>query len=179
MTDTEPRLADHIEKSVQAIADVHRAHERSAGPLQRIVQRITAVLAQPISILFAIAVVAGWIAANSWVAAHGGHPPDPPPFGWLELATTVAGFLLASLILATQKREDQIDKQRSQLTLELALLSEQKSAKLIALIEEMRRDSPSLADRIDPESDAMSQPADAHSVLDEIRRRSSDEAPVE
>ncbi len=171
--DSDQKLADHVEKSVQAIAEVHRQHERGAGPLQRIVEQTTAVLARPATIAIIVGVVVCWMAFNAWIVTHGGHAPDPPPFGWLELAATVGGFLFAALILATQKREDLIEKQRSQLTLELALLSEQKTAKLIALIEEIRRDSPSLADRIDAESDAMSQPADAQSMLDAIERQSS------
>jgi uncharacterized membrane protein len=176
MTDHEPKLADHVDKSVEAIVQVHREHDRSVGALQRSVERLTGLLAQPTSILAAIGAVAAWIAFNLWIAAHGGHPPDPPPFGWLELVTTVAGFILASLILATQKREDRIEKQRSQLTLELALLSDQKTAKLIALIEELRRDTPTVTDRVDAESTAMSKPADAQSVLDALKER-SDEAP--
>jgi uncharacterized membrane protein len=173
MTEDEPRLADHVEKSVRAIVDVHRDHDKRAGPVQRVVERATALFARPATIGVILAVVVLWVGWNSWVSAHGGRAPDPPPFGWLELAATVAGFFLASLILATQKREDLIDKQRSQLTLELALLSEQKTAKLIALLEEIRRDSPSLANRIDKESDAMSQPADTQSVLDAIERHSA------
>ncbi len=172
MTDTEPKLPDHVEKSVRVIAEVHRDHDRRIGPVQRIVEHVTAFLARPASISVMAGVVALWIFWNSWITAHGGKAPDPPPFGWLELAATVCGFFFASLILATQRREDLIAKQRSQLTLELALLSDQKTAKLIALLEEMRRDSPLIADRVDEESLAMSQPADAQSVLDAIERRS-------
>ena len=174
MKEIEPSLADHIDKSVEAIVAVHRAHDRRATRLQRFVEVLTDGLGRPMSILLALAAVASWIAANAWIAAQGGNPPDPPPFGWLGLVTTVAGFILASLILATQKREDQIEKQRSQLTLELALLSEKKTAKLISLIEELRRDLPAVADRVDAESDAMSEPADAQGVLDALQKRSGD-----
>jgi uncharacterized membrane protein len=170
MTDLEPKLAEHVEKSARAIAEVHRDHDRRAGPVQRIVERVTALFARPATITFIAAVVALWVAWNGWVAGRGGRALDPPPFGWLELAATVAAFFLASLILATQRREDLIARQRAQLTLELALLSDQKTAKLIALMEEMRRDSPLIADRVDEESDAMSQPADAQSVLEAIER---------
>ena len=44
------------------------------------------------------------------------------------------------LILATQRREYQLAQLREQLTLELAILSEQKTAKVIQLLEESRRD---------------------------------------
>ncbi len=51
------------------------------------------------------------------------------------------------LILTTQRRADELAQHREQLTLELAILSEQKTAKVIELLEEMRRDNPNLRNR--------------------------------
>ena len=76
---------------------------------------------------------------------------------------------MTALILTTQRREDQLAGHREQLTLELAILSEQKSAKIIELLEEMRRDDPSLKNRVDHEAAAMSTPADPQAVLDAIK----------
>ena len=45
------------------------------------------------------------------------------------------------------------------------MLAEQRTAKLIALIEELRRDSPSVKDRHDPEAEALQKPSDARDVL--------------
>ena len=73
------------------------------------------------------------------------------------------------LILATQRREDQLAQHRELLILELAILSEQKTAKVIELLEEVRRDSPLLRNRVDQEAQAMAQPADPKSVLDVIK----------
>ena len=49
---------------------------------------------------------------------------------------------------------------RELLNLELSILSEQKIAKVVALLEELRQDSPHLHDRVDELAEAMSQPAD-------------------
>lgn len=73
------------------------------------------------------------------------------------------------LILATQRREDQLAGHREQLTLELGILSEQKAAKIIELLEELRRDSPHLRDRVDHEALALSAPADPEAVLEAIK----------
>ena len=73
------------------------------------------------------------------------------------------------LILATQRREDQLGQRRELLLLELAILSEQKTAKVIQLLEEFRRDSPLIHNRVDQEAAAMAQPADPQSVLDAIK----------
>jgi uncharacterized membrane protein len=53
------------------------------------------------------------------------------------------------LILATQRREDQLAQHREHLILELALLDEQKTAKAIELLEEFRRNNPLIRNRVD------------------------------
>ncbi len=73
------------------------------------------------------------------------------------------------LILVTQRREDQLASHREQLTLELGILSEQKAAKIIELLEELRRDMPHVRDRVDEEAVAMSAPADPEAVLNAIK----------
>jgi uncharacterized membrane protein len=45
------------------------------------------------------------------------------------------------------------------------LVAEQKIAKLIALLEELRRDLPIVRDRVDPVADAMAQAVDPQAVL--------------
>jgi uncharacterized membrane protein len=72
------------------------------------------------------------------------------------------------LILTTQRREDELASRREQMTLELAILNEQKSAKIIALLEEFRRDDPNLPDRVDHHAAALSTAADTEAVMEAI-----------
>jgi len=101
--------------------------------------------------------------------ALGYRPIDSPPFSWLADAVSLLSLYMVVLILATQRREDQLAQHRELLILELAILSEQKTAKVIQLLEEVRRDSPLLRSRVDQEAQAMAQPADPQSVLDVIK----------
>ena len=73
------------------------------------------------------------------------------------------------LILATQRREDELAQHREQLLLELAILSEQKTTKVIRLLEESRRDNPLIHNRVDQEAEAMARPADPQSVINAIK----------
>jgi len=169
----EAKLAPHVEETVQTVAEVHATHQRSATALDRAAQALTSTLGRSLSVLLLAAAVAVWIGLNLVVHRAGGAAVDPPPFTALELTATLAALLLAALILATQRRDDALAERRAELTLQLALLSEQKSAKIIALIEELRRDLPSVADRIDEVSEAMVQAPDAKSVLDAINSEAS------
>jgi uncharacterized membrane protein len=53
------------------------------------------------------------------------------------------------------------------------VLSEQKAAKIISLLEELRQDHPEIHDRIDHEAAAMSEPTDPQSVLEIIKSHSA------
>ena len=163
MSDLEPGqriLPAHIEETVRAIADLHADHHRQATPLQRAVDRLTALVGRPGFILGITAVSALWVAANLLTGRLRAEPLDPPPFPWLALAASLAALYVTAMILSTQRRENALAQLRDQLTLELAIVSEQKTAKVIELLKEMRRDSPHLPDGIDEEAEAMAAPAD-------------------
>jgi uncharacterized membrane protein len=85
---------------------------------------------------------------------------------------------LVVLILTTQRGDDRLTERLELLNLELTILSEQKIAKVVALLEELRRDSPHLRDRIDELADGMAQPADPQSVIDAIKKTRSGSAHI-
>jgi uncharacterized membrane protein len=87
------------------------------------------------------AFVVGWVTLNSFALAFGYRGPDPPPFAWLAGASSLASLYLVILILTTQRGDDRLTQHRELLNLELTILSEQKIAKVVALLEELRHDS--------------------------------------
>jgi len=164
-----PLLPAHIEETIRSIARLHAEHHQNATPLQRAVDRLTALLGRPRFIGVLTVIAAGWISLNLLAGALGYRAIDPPPFSELGGAVSLVSLYIVVLILATQRREYQLAQLREQLTLELAILSEQKTAKVIQLLEEARRDNPLIRDRVDQLAEAMAQPADPKSVLDAIK----------
>jgi uncharacterized membrane protein len=164
-----PILPTHIEETIRSIARLHAEHHQNATPLQRAVDRMTALLGHPRFIGVLTVTVAGWISLNLLAAVLGYRPIDPPPFPWLGGVVSLLSLYMVVLILATQRHNDQLAQHSEQLSLELAILSEQKTAKVIQLLEESRRDNPLIRNRIDQEADAMAQPTDPSSVLDAIK----------
>jgi uncharacterized membrane protein len=162
-------LPEHIEGTVEAIAQLHAEHYKQSPPLQKVVDRMTARAGQPGFVATLTVVVLAWMALNLAMVAMGRKPWDEPPFFWLQGAVALTALYMTLLILATQRREDQLASRREQLTLELSILSEQKSAKIIELLEELRRDLPMLKNRIDQQAVAMSVPADPQAVFDAIK----------
>src|ERR1700724_1712179 len=136
-----PLLPAHIEETIRSIARLHARHHQNATPIQRVVDRATDLLGRPRFIGVLTVIAAGWISLNLLAAALGYRPIDPPPFPGLGLAVSLVSLYMVVLILATQQREYQLAQLREQLTLELAILSEQKTAKVIQLLGESRRDN--------------------------------------
>lgn len=169
MAETSPELPAHIEETVQLMAKLHAQHYSAATPLQKFLEKLTVQAARPSFTVTITLIVFGWMTVNLLLERLGQQAFDAPPFGWLQGAATLAALYMTSLILTTQRREDQLASHRAQLTLQLGILSEKKTAKIIELLEELRRDSPRLANRVDADADALSMPADPKMVLEAIK----------
>ena len=176
MSDVEPdgqggALPDHVEATIGAIADLHARHQRKATPSQRSFALLANVLSRPRSLGAVTVALLVWVVGNLAVSALGWRAWDPAPFYWMQAAVGVAALYTTVTILIAQRHEDELARLREQLTLELAMLSEQKSAKTIQLLESLRRDLPSVPNIDDPEAQTMSQPADAMAVADALIER--------
>ena len=159
----------HVEDTVQAVARFHATHDADAAPLQRLIERLTRRAGTPgFLVLLTLSVIA-WMSFNLGLMATGIQPLDEPPFFWLQGAVALTALYMTVLILTTQRREDELAGLRDQLTLELSILSEQKSAKIIGLLEEMRRDDPHISNRPDDHADALSRPADPNAVMNALK----------
>jgi uncharacterized membrane protein len=166
-----PNVPDHVDKAVRSVTQLHSNHHGRTTTPQRAVNRITAFMARPWFIGLVGISVAVWIAANLVASGLGLQAIDPPAFPWLEVAATLFSLFVVMLVLVAQKHEDELNVHRDTLTLELAILSEHKIAKVIELLEELRRDSPHVQDRVDSQAEQMAEPADAGSVLAAARAK--------
>lgn len=171
-------LPPHIQEVVQSIAQIHVDHHENATPLERAIESVIGLSTRPRFLLLLSLGLLGWVALNTAVFVSGWAALDPPPFFALATAASLGSLYWVILILANQRREDQLAELRAQLTLELALLTEQKSAKLIQLLEELRRDIPIVQDRSDDQADAMAKPADPQLVVEAIKETTTAEAAI-
>ena len=164
-----PEIPPHVEETVAAIAELHAAHYRDAAASQRFVSLATAAIARPLTLAVIATAAAGWLAFNVWLEAQGRSAPDPFPFPLLSMMVSTTALFITAMVLIAQRHDDELATRREQLTLELAILAERKTAKIIALIEEQRREHPDLRSRRDKVAEAMAEPADPQIVLEAIR----------
>ena len=174
MTETpENALPTHVEETLQHVAGMETAHHEQASFLARIVDHTTATVARPVFLIYIGAAAILWIGANTLLGGLGLAVPDAPPFPLLELAVSCAALFIAVLILASQRRADMLANLRQQMTLEAALLTNQKTSKLVELLEEFRRDSPNVRDRIDTVAMEMAEAPNHGTVLQAVQKISN------
>ena len=117
-------------------------------------------------------------------------PFEFPAFHWAEQGLDAAALLISTGVLVEQNREENFAEQRTQLMLQLNLLSEQKIAKTFAYLvpallsggkviistgtktlqdQLFNRDLPNVRDRYDPEAIVMQEAADPIAVLNALQ----------
>jgi len=163
-------------QEVESVASIRARAEQRLDKHQRMMEVLTAALGRPHTVYATLTLVVCWIIFNGVAAQRLGlRSVDPPPFFWLQGAIALSALLMTTLVLITANRQTRNAEERSHLDLQVNLLSEHKVAKLIALVEELRRDLPMVRDRIDHEADAMQEAVDPYAMLEALERVSEDE----
>ena len=153
-------LAAHIRETAHAIAELHAAHRKESTKGERWLEQAVWFVSRPGFLILVTVVIVVWILANLALAGSGHVMFDRPPFPLLQDLLTVLGVYIALVILAGQRRASALDELRAQLTLEHTILAEHKAAKIIELLEELRRDDPAIANRTDQEANALAARSD-------------------
>ncbi len=164
-------LPEHVSQQIDTIAALHARGESDVSIHQRTIEKVTAFLGRPLFLNLTIGLIALWLLLNMPAQRPNFTPFDPVPFPLLAWLVSTGGLLLTIVVLITQNRQARLAERRAQLDLQVNLLAEQKIAKVIALLEELRRDLPSVRNRYDAEAEAMSEAADAHAVLDALEEK--------
>jgi uncharacterized membrane protein len=146
-----------INQSIDAVLDFYTRENQKISRSQRILERISLVLGMPIYLGCILLFVLVWMAINLAWRWMGKVPFDPAPFVWLQGLIGLGALVTATIVLSKQNRLSKLAEQRAHLDLKVTLLTEQKAAKLIDLLEELRRDLPDVQNRADPHAEALQQ----------------------
>ena len=162
---------DQISQNIEAVLDFYTREEQKISRSQLLLERISRLVGRPGFLGFILLFVALWIIANTLPYPRGMVPFDPAPFPWLQGIVALGGLLTATVVLGKQNRLAKLAEQQAHLDLKVTLLTEQKAAKLIDLLEELRRDLPNVKNRHDPEVAALQQSMNPELVLAALDER--------
>ncbi len=162
---------DQISQNLDAVNGFYAREDGKISFWQRALERISDRMGQPAFLGLILLLVVLWITLNLAMHRLGYKELDPPPFFWLQGVIGLAALLTSTIVLTKQNRLGKLDEQRDHLDLKVTLLTEQKTAKLIELIEELRRDLPNVKNRHDPEASALIQPMSPDLILAALDER--------
>jgi uncharacterized membrane protein len=172
----ESNLPPSVNENIGTIAEFYARHEDHVSTTQKAVEKIALFLGSPGYVVANVVLIICWIAGNLIVEDIGWEPFDDPPFFWLQGLIGLNAFIISTTVLIRQNRMSRLADHHAHLDLQVNLLTEEKSSKIIALLEELRRDMPNVRDKPDSEADALARHADAKAVLSAIEREQGDGA---
>ena len=156
------------------MAGFYEAEEQKISGPQDFIEKTSSFAGRPGYLAFLVAFIALWMIVNLFASRLGWIQFDPPPFSWLQGIVSLYALLISTAVLIRQERGARLAEQRAHLDLQVNLLTESKVAKVIELMEELRRDLPNVANRHDPEVASMQTPASPHAVLSALETHGAD-----
>lgn len=161
---------DPTNQNVAAVQAFVLREEAKLSHSQRGVEALSAAIGCPAFLVFTLALVAGWALLNAALPLLGRPVLDPAPYFWLQGLIGLGALLISSVVLSKQNRVAKLFEQRAHLDLTVAMLTEQKVAKMIDLLEELRRDLPDVRNRHDSDATVLQKalhPDQVMAALDE------------
>jgi uncharacterized membrane protein len=166
-----PTENDQISQNINAVLDFYTREDEKISYWQRALEHLSCTIGQPAFLGLILLFVALWMLSDISMRLLGLVEFDPPPFFWLQGIVGLAALLTTTIVLTRQNRLAKLEEQRAHLDLKVTLLTEQKAAKLIDLLEELRRDLPNVKNRHDPEAVALQQSMNPDLVLAALDER--------
>ena len=165
-------LPEQILRNVETIASHQDRHKQNITADRRVLNKIAVFFARPQFLYFQIGFFALWIGCTQ-LAERNLITKNFPQFDLDLHGLEVASLLISTEVLIAQAHQEKVEQERSHLTIQLNLVTEQKIAKLISLVEELRTDLPNVKNRNDAEAEEMKQSIDPQAILEVIQQNTN------
>jgi uncharacterized membrane protein len=166
------QLPEQVLKNVETIDRHQERYIQNTKQDRRILNKIASIFGRPQFLYFQIIFFAVWIGCSN-LAERNIIAKNFPLFDLHLHGLEIASLLISTEVLIDQTHQEKLSKEQSNLMLQLNLLSEQKIAKLISLVEELRTDLPNVKNRADLEAEIMQQAIDPQAILEVIQNSST------
>jgi uncharacterized membrane protein len=158
----------NLDQNIDSVLEVRKREREQRSASHRVVDRFSRIISRPLYLLGLVVFAGAWIAFNVLAPRLGRTAFDPSPFPLLDGILSLAALITTTVVLISQNRQTRIEQQHMHISLQVNLVTEQKVAKIINLLEELRRDLPMVKDRYDAQAASFAQETDALQVLTAI-----------
>jgi uncharacterized membrane protein len=162
--ETKEPLVGLVEKNIRSLVNRQRQEEKQKPFRERIGERIGRFTGN-VAFVYTHAIIFGiWITWNSgWL----GLKPFDPSFNILQITTQIEAIFLTTFILMSQNSLDAQADKRSELDLQISLLSEHEITRLIALVKGIAQKL-EVQEARDPEIEQLSKDVMPEEVMDTL-----------
>lgn len=177
-----PDIISELPSPAQENLDLLRRYQdredAKISGMQLLIERISAIFGSPAYFAFAVAFIVLWVAVNYWGLHQGWRHVDAPPFFWLQALVSSNALLLTVTVLIRQNRMGQIADHRMHLDLQINMLTEQKAAKILQIVDELQRELTAIRQpergKHDSEVAEMTKPTDTHAIMHAIKKEQTE-----
>ena len=166
------RLPPPVAETVRTIMARREREMRAAAASERVAARVTRFLGSMWSVSTHAAVFGVWIVANLGLVP--GLAPWDPTFVVLGMIASVEAIFLTTFVLINQNRLARIDDERSEMALQIALLTEKETSTLVELTARLARRLEVPVTGTGEPVEQLTVATEPAAVLDEIRRQRPD-----
>jgi uncharacterized membrane protein len=129
-----PIIPTAAKGNIETIMEIEQAHLRQRSTIDRLGESIANFFGSISFVLLQLAVVVGWILVSTLFV-----PLDPYPFSFLALVVALEALILSTFVLMTQNRQARQAEHWVHLTLQIGLLAEQETTKLLEMLGSISR----------------------------------------
>ena len=162
------RLKQMVEENAELKALLEKQNAAQLTSLHQPIERFATLVSRPHFIITCLVLFALWVVLNIDMLVTTHKPWDEPPFFWLQGLIGIFSLLVTTTVLVSQARQARLAEQRADVQLQVVLLIGQRTAKLIELNEELRRDLPNVRDRQDEQAEVLQQSMTPHAMLEAL-----------
>lgn len=152
-----PRNAEELTaRNVETVARLERSAEKGRATPDVVVDAVSRFCGSMTFVYVHAIWFGGWIALNALPSTHPAMRFDPSPFSLLTLVVSLEAIFLSTFILISQNRQNKIAERRNHLDLQINLLSEQETTKVLSMLDAIQNHL-GIRDAADPEIDVLEQ----------------------
>ncbi len=155
-----------VERNIKALLERRRQHEQEQDVRARLAEGITRFTGSMRFVYIHLVIFGLWIVVNlGWLPVK----PFDPSFTVLAMAASVEAIFLSTFVLISQNRSAELANKRAELDLQVGLLAEHETTRLVALVTKMA-ERMGVEEANDPELLELSTDVRPEKVLDEMER---------
>ena len=170
---TEDSIPSFISKNIDAIIDAEQAANRRRSRSETVYEFVGGIIGTLSFVVLQLTGILVWVAINSGLMPPA-HPFDHFPFPILNQIIALEAVLMTAFVLIKQNRMSKLADRRAHLNLQINLMTERETTKLIGMLLEIGERLGIKHKVLDEESDQLSRSLIIETLIEEMHSKFPD-----